>query len=114
MALRYLARRVGVPALRRASGPRVSPSAGSRPLTSSSSQGGHTSGPSVPGARKAVNFKDANELDQEIEALRAEFEKNRNALEKAFRKEKNGRRFLMACGLAGFGIPALLAKTGNL
>ncbi|XP_062190298.1 uncharacterized protein LOC133893316 isoform X2 [Phragmites australis] len=68
MALRYLARRAGIPALRRASGPHVS--GRSRPLTPSTSQGGHSNGAGVGGTRKPV--KDAGKRDHQEGNKRSE------------------------------------------
>ncbi|KAL6647805.1 hypothetical protein ACP70R_015242 [Stipagrostis hirtigluma subsp. patula] len=102
MALRYLARRVGVPALRRASGSHVSPSAGSRPLTSSSSQGGHSKGAGAGGARNPV--KDA----EDIASLKAEFAAQREDIRKSIRDEKIHDRILMGSGAAGAGFSWLI------
>ncbi|TVU41044.1 hypothetical protein EJB05_14534 [Eragrostis curvula] len=85
MALRYLATKVGMPGLRRAS--RVSPAAGSRPLTSCSCQGG------ANGVGK--------EVDEDIARLKAGFEAQREAFRKSVMEERRGRRMMIGSGAAG-------------
>ncbi|TVU41043.1 hypothetical protein EJB05_14533 [Eragrostis curvula] len=109
MALRYLARKVGIPALRRASRPRVSPSAGSRPLTSSTSRGGHNNGPVAGGAKKPG--KDAEEnVDEFIARFKAKCEANREAIRQSIKDDKIGRRMVMGSGVAGLGFAAATTR----
>ncbi|XP_062190297.1 uncharacterized protein LOC133893316 isoform X1 [Phragmites australis] len=97
MALRYLARRAGIPALRRASGPHVS--GRSRPLTPSTSQGGHSNGAGVGGTRKPV--KDAGKvIDEDLARLEAEFKANIETIRKAIRDQRFGRRVMVGSGAA--------------
>ncbi|TVU40997.1 hypothetical protein EJB05_14521 [Eragrostis curvula] len=96
MALRYLARKVGIPGLRRALGPRVSPAAVSRPLPFSTSQGG------AKGAGK--------EIDEDIARLKAGFEAQREAFRKSVREEQRGRRMMIGSGAAGLVVAALVCE----
>ncbi|TVU41066.1 hypothetical protein EJB05_14557 [Eragrostis curvula] len=98
MAMRYLARKVGVPSLRRASGPRVSPAAGSRSLTSNTSQGVRSNGTGVSAGKK---FPD-------IAKLKAEIAAEKEALKKSIRDEKIDRLVTVGSGAAGLGIGLMM------
>ncbi|CAN6170844.1 unnamed protein product [Urochloa humidicola] len=111
MALRYLARKVGIPALRRASAPRVSPSAGaSRRLTSGSYQGGRNNGDGVGGARKTV--KGDTDVDAEFAAIQAQFQANREAIKKAIRDEKMNKRRIVGAGIAAVAFTWVVTEPG--
>ncbi|CAN6196748.1 unnamed protein product [Urochloa humidicola] len=104
MALRYLARRVGVPALCRASGPRVSPSTASGPLASRSSQAGYSNGDAAWKKRLGQSLAEKNgaEVDiDEVAEFEASFQATREVVEHARRMEKLKWRFFLGSGAAG-------------
>ncbi|CAN6202997.1 unnamed protein product [Urochloa humidicola] len=95
MALSHLARRVGVPTLLRAAGPRFSPAAGARHLSYRSSQGkGHTNAfPDIDDLLKRSNnsydgrcrmFKI---LIEDLDRAIGMWNEERNAFEKVVRKD---------------------------
>ncbi|KAL6647821.1 hypothetical protein ACP70R_015258 [Stipagrostis hirtigluma subsp. patula] len=99
MALRYLARRVGVPALRQ---PSVSPStAGSRPLTSSPFQVGYSNGTKVDAPMKCEGKITYELALEEVAMARARFHAAREAIKEAKRREKMHTRCVVGSGVAG-------------
>ncbi|CAN6212973.1 unnamed protein product [Urochloa humidicola] len=108
MALRYVARRVGVPALRRASGPRVSPSTASGPLASRSSQAGYSNGDAAQKIREKLASswtEEKNALDRDaVVRIKASYQATIDAIERSKRMEILHRRLDMACNVAGVGL----------
>ncbi|CAO2038342.1 unnamed protein product [Urochloa humidicola] len=96
MALRYLARKVGIPAFLRASAPRVSPSAGtSRPLTSGSYQGGRNNGAGF-GSRKPLTDAYLDNIEAELAAS--------ETVKKALSDQAANLRSVIWSGAAGLGL----------
>ncbi|WVZ61817.1 hypothetical protein U9M48_011632, partial [Paspalum notatum var. saurae] len=106
MALRFLGDKVGITALRRASAPRFSPSAGiSQRLTSRSYQGGHNNGAGAGGAKKPTQGGKID-VDADIAEAQARFEANCEAIKKVIRDQQNYRRLMIGsgCGLCGWAL----------
>ncbi|CAL5091713.1 unnamed protein product [Urochloa decumbens] len=108
MALRYVARRVGVPGLRRASGPRVSPSTASGPLASRSSQAGYSNGDAAQKMKKKLGSslteeKNASGSDA-VARIKASYQSTIDAIERSKRMEKLHRRLNMGSSVAGIGL----------
>ncbi|CAN6181054.1 unnamed protein product [Urochloa humidicola] len=130
MALRYVARRVGVPALRRASGPRVSPSTASGPLASRFSQfhqqisksglwtacasnlsipqAWYSNGDAAQKMREKLGSswtEDKNALGTDAVArIKASYQATIDAIERSKRMEKLHRRLNMGSSVAGVGL----------
>ncbi|CAN6170725.1 unnamed protein product [Urochloa humidicola] len=112
MALRYLARRVGMPALRRASGPRVSPSTASGPVASRSSQAGYSNG-------DAGQKQSSQELTKRLAKSNASFSATADAIMRANRMRKIELRMYMGSAvisvcLAGYILAAVSREARSI
>ncbi|TVU40585.1 hypothetical protein EJB05_14052 [Eragrostis curvula] len=108
MALRVMARRVGIPAFRQASVPRVSPSAGSGPLASRSSQAGYSNNTKADAARKMrhaeISKSAEKEVEEEVAKVKASFKEAREAIKDARRREARYWKVVVGSGAAGFAL----------
>ncbi|TVU40596.1 hypothetical protein EJB05_14063 [Eragrostis curvula] len=106
MALRFVARTVGIPAFRQASIPRVSPSACFGPLASRSSQAGYSNWTEADAARKMrhaeIKKSAEKEIEEEVAKIKASFKQAREAIKDARKREARYWKVVVGSGAAGF------------
>ncbi|TVU05920.1 hypothetical protein EJB05_49106 [Eragrostis curvula] len=116
MALQYLARKVRIPAIRRALGLWPSPSAGHGRLASRPSQAGYSKGAEVDGVSKMETHAEMNGLKTKVEeetaSLKALCKETRKKLKDAIALKKLERRCYIGSIVAGVAAAMYLSVPG--